>query len=169
MTLEAIAIVVGVLVLTGTAMRVASWWNRHRVLRTLPADAVVRQARGQSLRVLVHGPTTLPGMNPRRANRTRGDLVMTADRLVVTSGRGTLVDIRPDRGRRLTSARCPGPGKLVLEGDAPGPRGLTGLFRIETLIDDAPAWAEALQPFVREGDGARFAVRPPWMDGPRSL
>jgi hypothetical protein len=163
-SIEAVAIVFGGLLVIGAAMRAASWWQRARVLRSIPADQVVRQARGQSLRVLVHGPTALPGMNPRRANRTTGDLVLTHDRLVITSGRGTLVDLRADRGRRLTSVRCPGPGKLVVEGDSPGPRQTTGLFRIETMIDDAPAWAEALQPYVRQGEG-RFAVQSPWSEG----
>ncbi len=163
MNVEAVAIVVGVLLVVGAAMRGWSWWARARVLRTIDAQAIVRQARGQSLRVLVHGPTALPGMNPRRANRTTGDLVLTADRLLVTSGRGTLVDLRPGRGRKLSSVRCPGPGKLVIEGDSPGPRDTMGLFRIETMLDDAPGWAEALQPFVREGsDGARYAVQAPW-------
>jgi len=164
MTWQALAIVVGALVLGGAVLRGLSWFTRYRAVRTVAAGDIRRAARGVSLRMLVHGRTALPGMNPRRANRTAGDLVLTDDRLLVASGRGTLVDLRRDRGRKLTSARCPGPGKLVIEGDSPGPRGQVGLFRIEVMLPDAPAWAEALQPWVREraeGD-AGFAVRPPW-------
>jgi len=164
MTWEALAIVVGALVAGGAVMRGMSWFTRYRATRAIPTDQLVRDARGVSLRVLVHGPAALPGMNPRRANRTGGDLLLTADRFLLASGRGTLLDLRPERGRRLTSVRCPAPGKLVIEGDRPGARGQPGLFRIEVMLPDAVAWAEALQAFVVAGDGEAmtYAVKPPW-------
>ena len=115
------------------------------------------------MRVLVHGPNVLPGMNPSRANRTRGDLVLTDDRFLLVSGRGTLADLRPGVGRRFTSVRTTGPGRLIIEGDRPGTQGVSAQFRIEIHSDDAPAWVEALQDFVdAPADGAPVgSFRPP--------
>ncbi|MBW1881469.1 MAG: hypothetical protein JRJ84_24190, partial [Deltaproteobacteria bacterium] len=88
----------------------------------------------------------------------------TDDRFLLTSNRGLLADLGPDRGRRFTSVRCTGPGRLVIEGDVPRGDDARGLYRFELVLGDAPAWAEALAPFVREDEeGQRFARRPPWM------
>ena len=156
MTWEALLIVLLAFGGSGVVLKGWTWWLRQRVLRTIPADAVVRQARGVSLRVLVQGPNVLVGMNPAKANRTTGDLVLTGDRFVLTSGRGVIADLRPGHGRRFTSVRTTGPGRLVIEGDRPGPRGEPGGFRVEVMLADASGWVEALQPFVAEG-GAPFA------------
>jgi len=153
---EALLVVLLALVGSGVVLKGWTWWLRQRVLRTIAPDAVVRQARGVSLRVLVQGPHVLPGMNPSKANRSTGDLVLTADRFVVTCGRGVLSDLRPERGRRFTSVRSTGPSRLVIEGDRPGPRGQAGGFRIEVMLADASEWVAALQPFVVEG-AAPFA------------
>ena len=109
------------------------------------------------MRVLVQGTRALPGMKASSANRTIGDLVLLADRFVLTTGRGVLADLRTDRGRRFTSVRCTGPGRLVIEGDVPGPNpDKKGLYRVEMILDDAGDWAEVLKPWVRE-DAGRFA------------
>jgi hypothetical protein len=155
-TWEALLVVLLPLVGSGVVLKGWTWWIRHRVLRTIPADRIVRQARGVSLRVLVQGPNVLTGMNPSKANRTTGDLVLTDDRFVLTSGRGVLSDLRPERGRRFTSVRSTGPGRLVIEGDRPGPQGQPGGFRVEVMLADASDWVAALQPFVVEG-AAPFA------------
>ena len=137
MSWEALLVVVAAVVGSGAVMKGWTWWLRQRAIRTIPADAIVRQVRGVSLRIL--------------ANRTTGDLVLTADRFLLSSGRGTLADLRPERGRRFTSVRSTGPGRLVIEGDRPGPQGQAGGFRIELMLADASQWVEALQPFVTEG------------------
>jgi hypothetical protein len=67
-----------------------------------------------------------------------------------------LSDLRPERGRRFTSVRSTGPGRLVIEGDRPGPQGQPGGFRVEVMLADASDWVAALQPFVVEG-AAPFA------------
>ena len=147
---EALAVVVGALIAVGAALRGWSWWLRERAVRRVPPEQVRRQARGVSLVVMVSGRGVLPGMNPARNNRTRGDLIVTDDRLLITSGRGTLVDLSAaSAGTRLAAVRCPGPGKLVVEGDRGGKPGAdAGRYRIETLLPDADQWVAALQRFV---------------------
>lgn len=151
MSWEALFVVLLAFVGSGVVLKGWTWWLRQRVVRSIPADAVVRQERGVSMRVLVQGPHVLPGMNPSKANRTTGDLVLTADRFLLATGRGVVADLRPERGRRFTSVRSTGPGRLVIEGDRPGPRGQPGGFRVELMLSDASAWVDALQPFVMEG------------------
>jgi len=150
-TWEALLVVVLAFVVSGVTLKGWTWWLRQRMVRSIPAEAVIRQSRSVSLRVLVQGPNVLPGMNPARANRTTGDLVLTADRFVLTSGRGVLADLGPGRGRRFHSVRSTGPGRLILEGSRPGPRGEAGGFRVEVMLPDASQWVEALQSFVEPG------------------
>jgi hypothetical protein len=156
---EALLIVGAVVVGSGVVMRGWTWWLRQRVIRTIPAEGILREVRGVSMRVMVQGPHVLPGMNPAKANRTTGDLILTADRFLLASGRGTLADLRPWRGRRFTSVRSTGPGRLIVEGDRPGPRGDLGGFRVELMLPDALAWVDALQAFVEPPeDGAPYAA-----------
>jgi len=128
----------------GAALKGVSWFRRWRVVRQVDPATITREARGVSMRVSVQGSRLLPGMSRTRANRTRGDLLLLKDRLLLASNRGTLLDLRKDRGRKLSSARCTGPGRLVLEGEIPVPSGPPGLFRIELQLADAPVWADAV-------------------------
>jgi hypothetical protein len=161
---QAVGIVVLAVAVVGAVMRGWTWWLRERAVRSVPADQIRRAARGVSLRVMVRGSHALPGMNPARANRTRGDLILTDDRFVLASGRGTLADLRAGAGRRFTSARTTGPGRLVIEGDRPGPHGEPGLFRVEIFHPDAEAWAIALRPFVEAAPDA-----PPYASAPKPI
>ncbi len=149
----------------GAAMRGWSWWMRERVVRALSDRPLVRSARGVSLRVLSRGARVLPGMTSNRAHRTRGDLLLLDGRFVVASSRGKLLDVSEagtGPGLPVRSIRCPGPGKLVIEGSVPRAEGDPGLFRIETLVPDAVEWARALQPFVtRAGEGPAYATHFP--------
>lgn len=154
--MQALLIVVGSLVLIGAIMKAISWLQRSRLTRGIPEDAIQRQLRGTSMRVLTQGPPVFPGMSSRKANRTIGDLVLLNDRMLLVCNRGTLLDIREDRGRKLSSARCTGPGRLVLEGQIAVPSGIAGQYRIELSAEDAPAWAKALAPFV-DADAEAFA------------
>jgi len=155
--LQSLAVVLAVIIGAGALLKGLSWARRERIVRAVDADSIVRSARGVSLKVLTQGETTLPGMSSSRANRTSGDLILTADRFLIGSARGVLVDIRPGR-RRLASARTTGPGRLVIEGDSPSRSGAPGGFRIELVMEDARAWVEALTPFVTED--AEFASIP---------
>lgn len=155
---DAALVVLVLVVAVGAALRGAAWWSRRRAAARVPRDELVREARGVTLRVLVQGTRVFPGMSTRYANRTRGDLVLGRERFVLATNRGVLADLAPGRGRAFTSVRCTGPGRLVIEGDAPGARGERGLYRIEVTVADAAQWAAALRPFVREGEkgGPRF-------------
>lgn len=146
-------VVLGVLILAGAVLKLVSWARREKIVRTIDPESLTRSLRGVSLRVLLHGPTTLPGMNPDRANRTRGDLLVSSDRFVIASSRGVLVDVRSG-SKRLTSVRCTGPGRLVLEGEVPVMKGEPGRYRIELVTEEAASWVETLAPFVEEGNGA---------------
>ena len=115
-----------------------------------------------TLRVLVQSTGVLPGMSPRAANRTRGDLTLSDGRFLVACNRGVLVDAMRDRARGLRSVRSTGPGKLVIEGDVARPGKPASLWRIEVGgLDGVREWVDALQPWVRDGDGsAPFGVAP---------
>jgi len=140
------------------------WWLRRRGLAALGQEQLLRLERGVPIRALLYGMPPMLGLNPKRTNRLKGDLALTGDRFLLTSNRGLLADLGPDHGRRFTSVRCTGPGRLVIEGDTPRADGSRGLYRFELVVEDAPGWADALSPFVREDEeGRRFARRPPRM------
>lgn len=146
-----IVVVLAVLVAAGAVLQGVSYLQRRRARSVIPIEQVKHTLNGVSLRVETRGQTTLPGMNPGRANRTRGDLVVASDRFVVASSRGRLIDIRPG-SPRLTSVRSPGPGRLVLEGTSglSGASGSPGAYRIELVVEDARRWVEILSPFADE-------------------
>lgn len=144
---QSFLVVIAVLVGAGALLKGLGWARRSRIVAVV--DAPVRSLRGVSLRVLTSGQVTMPNMNSGRANRTMGDLVLGTDRFVVASSRGKLLDVRPT-GTRLSSVRCTGPGRLVIEGSTPATSGKAGGYRIELVCEDAPEWVAALQPFVDE-------------------
>ena len=149
--IQALTMVLVALFGVGVGLKLMSWWRRQNALAGIEPDQIVRERRGVSMRVLVQGTRALPGMTTNKANRTTGDLVLLADRFVLTTGRGAIADLRDGRGRRFTSVRCTGPGRLVIEGDVPNPNGKSGLYRVEMMLEDAGEWADALQPWVQEG------------------
>jgi len=148
---QAFLIVVVALTLIGTVLQAHGYWQRYRVVSTIAKDDITRIERGVSMRVMVQGITGMPGMKERRGNRTRGDLVLTKDRFLLTSRRGTLADLTPNGGRRFTSVRCTGPGRLIIEGDVPRNSGQNGLYRFEIVVERADQWVDALKDFVQEG------------------
>lgn len=144
---QALLLVALITALVRGVVHVRGWLLRRRIRAA--AEGIERIAEGVSLRVLVEGTAVLPGLRARGANRTRGDLVLCADRFLVVSNRGCVLDLRRGSGSGLTSARCTGPGRLVLEGRVPSPSGRPGLYRVEAPVDDAEGWAVALRPFTR--------------------
>jgi len=139
--------VLGGIVAGGAALRAYGAMLRSRALRTLPDGAT--RVRGFTMRVQARGRHGLPGVTSGRPQRTTGDLGFTEERLVIGSNRGTLIDLRVDAGRPLTSVRSTGPGKLVIEGETPGASGPTGSFRLELGIAEPAPIVAALQRFVR--------------------
>ena len=159
--LTSVLIVLGIVIMGGVSAKSWTWLRRWRVISQIPADRIEHIERGIGIRALLYGVPPMLGLNPRRTNLTTGDLVLTKDRFVLTSGRGVLADLGPERGRRFTSARCTGPSRLVIEGDIPRPDGGLGQYRFELVVADASGWAKLLSPFVREGeDGDRFTSLP---------
>jgi hypothetical protein len=148
---QALLAILFALALAGGGLKALSWYKRHRILRDIDPDAIVRDARGVSMKVLVQGTRSLPGMSTSRANRTVGDLVLLPDRFVITSSRGLIADLREGR-RKFRSVRCTGPGRLIIEGDVPTSTDQhPGLYRVELVLPDANTWAEVLKPWIREG------------------
>lgn len=130
------------------ALRVLRRLWRRRVASRIGEP--VRLAEGVGVQLQLYKTRAIQGMSPARRHSTEADLAITDDQLILASDRGVLLDLGPNRGRRFTAVRCTGPGRLVLEGDAPSTQ-TTGLYRFELTIEDAGAWAEALRPFVAEG------------------
>ena len=137
-------------ILLGVLLRLQGWIRRRRVLSRFPHQGRERQAFGLSLRVLVKDAQVLPGMNPAKANRTRGDLVFGGQRLLLVCNRGILGDWHLERGRPFRSARCTAPGRLVLMGESPRPHGSPGQYSIEIDgLPDAKEWAYKLNSWVK--------------------
>jgi hypothetical protein len=150
-----LAVVLAGSIVAGATLRGLAWGRRRRMTAGVDEEAITRAVRGVSLRVLVSGAAALPSMSTTKANRTVGDVVVTGDRMLVVCSRGTLVDIRPGRGRTLKSVRSPGPGRLVIEGEVPAASGDPGSYRIELIVEDANAWVDELSRF-RESDNGGY-------------
>lgn len=149
---EAILIVFGGLFIFGAGVKLTRWARREYAIRQIPADEHLRIARGIDIRVLLNGAPPFAGMHPTKLNRTRGDLVLTADQFLLCSGKGILAKLQTNRGRKFTSVRCTGPARLVIEGDVPKASGSLGLYRFELVLPEAQQWADALAPWTRGGD-----------------
>jgi len=150
------ALIIALVAVTALLALRRAWglWLRRRSLARLQGVPIVREAHGVTIRALLYGTPPMLGLNPKRTNHLVGDLTLTADRFVLASNRGLLADLGAGFGRRFTSVRCTGPGRLVIEGDVPYPNRERGLYRFELVVDDAAGWAEALSAFVREDASA---------------
>ncbi len=152
--------IAGVAIGLGAAIRGAGALRRRRGTRRIPPALRTRQAQRIRVRVEVDASSVLPGMNAARRNVTTADLALSEARMVLSSERGVLLDLTAGRSRPLRAARCTGPGRLVLEGDAPRMNGEVGQFRIELAIDHAEAWASDLRRYVSPTPSEAGAPRP---------
>ena len=118
-----------------------------------------------SIRAMSFGTTNVMGLDPKRAVRMKGRMALSDTRFVLVTDQGRFADIRVDQGRKLTSARCTAPGRLVIEGTIPQVGRQPGVYRLEVLFERATEWALALQPFV-DPDAPKFGVMPPTMKSP---
>lgn len=148
---EAVVVVVVALTVLGALRQGWRRLVRHRAVAVAGDAPRLLEEHGVTVRALLYGVPPMMGLDPKRTNRLVGDLVLTEERFVLGSDRGLLADVGDDHGRRFTSARCTGPGRLVLEGELVNPAGEMGLYRFELVVQDAPAWARALQRFVKPG------------------
>ncbi len=148
----ALLVFFGVMALGGV-LRLHGLIKRRRVLARIPRRDRVMRAFGLTLRILVRHAGVLPGMNPSKANRTRGDLVLANRRLLLVCNRGILGDWYLEQARPFRSARCTAPGRLVLIGECPRPHGEPGRYRIEIDgLEDALEWASKLHSWVKTDD-----------------
>ena len=141
---------IAIVVLYTAAIKGGASARRRRGLSKLPADRRRREAHGLDVKVMLRGARPYRGLLPNRTNRTTADLALGEQRFIMATNHGVLVDLTGQHGRRFTSVRCPGPGRLVFEGKLPQMNGPDGTYRIELVIRDAGAWARELAPFADE-------------------
>lgn len=134
----AIAIVFGFL---AVARGITEYGRRRRRLQAsrIPDDLVVKMVRGVGARVFVD-KDMIDGPKAGVINNTPADLVLCADRLIVATRHGRILELTPGAG----SVRCTGPRRLVIEGERLRKHGPMKV-RIEALVDDAEQWAELAQ------------------------
>ena len=166
-----IAGMVGGLLVLGAGIRGLAWLRRTRARRWVEAADVVLEAHAISARVLCQGRPLLPSMRSDRANRTIVDLIRTDEKLLISSSRGPLLFLEVGGEQKITSARAPGPGRLVVEGNVPPQKNVesvssthVGSYRLEFVVPDAQAWVAALEPFVSDDNGG-FSVGQTAADG----
>ncbi len=131
----AIAIVFGFMVVA----RVATEWRRSQrraQASKIPDHLVVKMVRGVSARVFVDREI-IDGPKPGVINNTPADLVLCADRLIVATRHGRVLEVTPGKG----SVRCTGPRRLVIEGSRLRKDGMMNV-RVEALVEGAEEWAE---------------------------
>jgi hypothetical protein len=136
-----------VLFLISLLGRLVQWRIRLAARSKIAPETVQREAFGVHARAFVSGTSAFKGISSRYLNRVKIDLVLASDRFLMVSSRGTLLDVGLRHGRKFQSVRCTGPQRLVIEGDLPGVSA-AGSYRFELVLDDAEAWATALEPLV---------------------
>ena len=130
--------------------------RRRSIFAEVAQGQATKAAHAVTCGLLVHGTRKLLGFEPNAVHHLQVDLVLAPARFGVVCDRGLLVDARID-GARLTSARCTGPGRLVVEGDVPSPHAVVPKFRLELTLPDAEGWATALAPWCK-GDTVPFTT-----------
>lgn len=130
------------------------WGRRRRALaRSSLGDAPLRLASPHaSGRLTVSGRKSVLTLPPGPPVLLRVDLWLTADRLIIASQAGVLVDapVQAD-GSPLRSARCTGPGRLVVEGETAG-----GAWRLDVATPDAEGWSRELAAMLPAGASATW-------------
>jgi len=111
---------------------------RRRAVRPGEGEQVLLTASGLSARVFVDRDL-LAGPRAGTINRSRIDLLLSQDRLLVASHHGRLLELTERTGG---SVRSTGPNRLVIEGQRPGQG---ARVRIEILCDRAEEWARAAE------------------------
>lgn len=138
----AIVVVFGGLISLNLGLR--AWRSsRRRGGASLPPGELARR-HAAHLSVRLHTDRSLPGgLQPGGGNRARGELVMSDQRLLLATGHGRVLEIRPDQPGEV---RFAGPRRLVVEGLHPSGR---ARVRAELVVDDAEGWAEAARAISR--------------------
>ena len=110
--------------------------QRRRRASQVPDHEVVKIARGVPARVFVD-QDVLEGPRKGVINRSPADLVLTADRLIIATRHGRVLELtKANPG----SVRCTGPRRLIIEGERLRKSGSMKV-RLELIVDDAEVWA----------------------------
>lgn len=156
---KAALIVVGGFVLAGALVKLGKRVRREAFLRRVGDTRQLE--RHVTLRAYIHGARGSHGMDPRRANRSTGDLILTEGSFFLSTSRGVLLQLGPSTGKRFTSVRCTGPGRLVLEGEIPQPGRAPGQIRFEIRSTTPETWVEALRPWTSDKGPYKSLPRTP--------
>ncbi len=124
-------------------------WRRHRGRALIPREAVVREVLAVDLRVVLFRTHGFLSLAPGPSHPARGDLVLSSEAVVLASDLGLLLHLHEGCRATLTSARCTGPGRLVLEGQVDEDDIKPGRYRYELVVTDPNGWVAALAPWVR--------------------
>ena len=140
----AIAVVVGGVLALGLLGALLRAWRRKSAARLPDGVVALREAIDVPTRLFVD--RTVPG-GPKAGviNRRAAWLVLAADRFVLATYDGRVLDLHP--GVQAT-ARCTGPRRLVIMGRTAAGR---VSLRAELLVADAEAWADAITALVASG------------------
>ncbi len=129
-------IVLGGLIGLNLALRAQRNWRRSGGATLPSGEPQLRAAAGLSARLFTDKSLS-SGFQPGGGTRGKADLVMSGQRLVLATGHGRVLEIRPDLPGQV---RFAGPRRLVVEGLHPSGR---ARVRAELVVDDAEGWAEA--------------------------
>jgi hypothetical protein len=134
-SLLSFAIVFGALVVVAILFQAWRTSRRNRGAIISPEEMVVRDIEDIAVRLYVN--RNIPGGPRAPGGRDRGRMVLSGQRLILSTGHGRVLEIRADRPG---SVRCTGPRRLVIEGQHPSGR---ADVRAEMAIHDAEGWQEA--------------------------
>ena len=129
------AVVFGALMVVAVLFQAWRASRRNRGARLDPSETVLRETEAIAVRLYVN--RNIPGGPRAPGGRDRGRMVLSDQRLILTTGHGRVLEIRSDRSG---SVRCTGPRRLVIEGQHPSGR---ADVRVELAIDDAEGWQQA--------------------------
>ena len=131
--------------LGGFLVQVSRRRRRASGARPREGERVVMAAEGLSSRVFVD-QDLLGGPSAGGINRTHADLLLTPERLVVSTHHGRLLELTSGSGG---SVRNTGPNRLVIEGTLGQVK-----IRVEALCDQAEQWSRAAEQAIHTSRSA---------------
>jgi hypothetical protein len=137
-----VAVIAAIAVLGMTVVRA-----RRRFQLIAAVTDPKRVARGVPMTLVCEGPRLWLFVAAGASNHTV-DLAVGGGRFVMASGEGVFVDRSGDEGPKISAVRCPGPGRLTIEGELLAVGAPRGSWRADLSIPDAEGWADDLKAFV---------------------
>lgn len=134
-TLLSTALLFGFLIVCATVFQAWRRGRRSRGARLPDHETQVREVEEAAVRLYIN--RTIPGGPRAPGGRDRARVVLSDQRLLVSTGHGRVLEITAERPG---SVRCTGPRRLVIEGQHPSGR---ADVRAELAVDDAEGWQAA--------------------------